>query len=143
MSLKVIVGKADTMMDALAMALGKFNEETDERREFKSSQHQIIMEATEDGTDFKDQHYFFICYIAHEIKQQEPDYKYIGSTEINPQDPDWLTKWQEQQNEKIGPYFPEPSLIQPIRIEDVLEDWNDGVIDTPESLPNGSQNTES
>lgn len=89
MTLKLMVGRHEDVEQAIILAIGKFNEETDEVRVFR--QAQVIPERGE----------CLIWYTTSKKEEPSKKFEYIGSVEIDPTDPDWRTKWQSQTGDTI------------------------------------------
>lgn len=140
MTLKAVIGLGNTIENSILSALQTYNEE--DYTEQKTFHHSDLQERYIENTD-ELECLCIIWYSARKIQQQEPEYKYIGSTGVDPNDPDWLTKWQQSQ----------PSLIEPTKIQDVPDEWEELLAsgrvgpyvptdNTSEKSPDGSGSTE-
>lgn len=127
MTLHAVMGKGNTLEEAITVALNTYNKEDDTVQ--KTFHHTDLKERwippqgeLEFDNELTIEYLCIIWYTARRIQQQEPEYKYIGSEGINPNDPDWLKKWELIQE---GMYQEQPSLIKPLNVHPVEDTWTD------------------
>ena len=97
--LQVVYGVGTNINDAAKHAIEEYNK-IEARKTFRLrdyTQYEIL--------DSPDNSYAFQCEIWFEIpdptpeEQQAAKFEFVGSTEIDPSDPDWREKWQAQQQQ--------------------------------------------
>ena len=91
MTLKAAVGIDYAYIEALTLALNNYNQD-DARKQF----HKILVTST-DATTTVTIVYSTADPTPEERKKEEEKFHYIGSTDIDPNDPDWMEKWKLSQ----------------------------------------------
>lgn len=94
-ALQVIIGQGKTYVESIKAAVGRYNEETT-RKVFHHVEH--LAEYDENGVSIKMTIIWYTAFVEDEPKKDQ--FEYIGSIDVDPNDPNWREKMFSQQRDK-------------------------------------------